>query len=55
VIGIMGKTGAEKSSLCNALFAAEVSPVSDVAACIPSNLQVNALARMRWDISYFYS
>lgn len=33
VIGIMGKTGAGKSSLCNALFAGEVSPVSDVTAC----------------------
>ncbi|WP_314721205.1 GTPase family protein [Rahnella variigena] len=33
MIGIMGKTGAGKSSLCNALFAGEVSPVSDVAAC----------------------
>lgn len=33
VIGIMGKTGAGKSSLCNALFASEVSPVSNVAAC----------------------
>jgi len=33
VIGIMGKTGAGKSSLCNALFAGEVSPVSDVSAC----------------------
>ncbi|HEC2571545.1 TPA: GTPase family protein [Raoultella ornithinolytica] len=32
-IGIMGKTGAGKSSLCNALFASEVSPVSDVVAC----------------------
>ncbi len=28
-----GKTGAGKSSLCNALFAGEVSPVSDVVAC----------------------
>ena len=26
VIGIMGKSGAGKSSLCNALFASEVSP-----------------------------
>ncbi|MCP5786717.1 50S ribosome-binding GTPase, partial [Klebsiella pneumoniae] len=33
MIGIMGKTGAGKSSLCNALFAGEVSPISDVAAC----------------------
>lgn len=33
VIGIMGKTGSGKSSLCNALFAGKVSPVSDVAAC----------------------
>lgn len=33
VIGIMGKSGAGKSSLCNALFASEVSPISDVAAC----------------------
>ena len=31
--GIMGKTGAGKSSLCNALFAGEVSPISDIAAC----------------------
>lgn len=33
VVGIMGKTGAGKSSLCNALFAGDVSPVSNVAAC----------------------
>ena len=33
VIGIMGKTGAGKSSLCNALFSGEVSPVSDVTSC----------------------
>ncbi|EOE6875561.1 GTPase family protein [Citrobacter sedlakii] len=33
MIGIMGKTGAGKSSLCNALFTGEVSPVSEVAAC----------------------
>ena len=33
VIGIMGKTGAGKSSLCNALFQGEVSSVSDIAAC----------------------
>lgn len=33
VIGIMGKTGSGKSSLCNALFSGDISPVSDVAAC----------------------
>lgn len=33
VIGIMGKTGAGKSSLCNALFQSEVTPISDISAC----------------------
>ncbi|PHI31757.1 GTPase family protein [Budvicia aquatica] len=33
VIGIMGKTGVGKSSLCNALFKAELSPVSDIESC----------------------
>ncbi|PPE60556.1 HSR1-like GTP-binding protein [Pectobacterium brasiliense] len=33
VIGIMGKTGVGKSSLCNALFQGDVSPVSDNHAC----------------------
>ena len=32
-IGVLGKTGAGKSSLCNALFGQEICPVSDVAAC----------------------
>ncbi|HCA7355801.1 TPA: GTPase family protein [Citrobacter freundii] len=39
VIGIMGKTGAGKSSLCNALFAGDISPVSDVAAGTRKPLQ----------------
>ncbi|QLK87110.1 GTPase family protein [Arsenophonus endosymbiont of Aphis craccivora] len=33
VISIMGKTGAGKSSLCNALFQSEVTPVSDIDSC----------------------
>ncbi|QHB31277.1 GTPase family protein [Yersinia canariae] len=33
VIGIMGKTGVGKSSLCNVLFQGDISPVSDVSAC----------------------
>ncbi len=32
IIGIMGKTGVGKSSLCNALFQGKVSPVSDVSS-----------------------
>ncbi|MEY0017441.1 GTPase family protein [Providencia rettgeri] len=33
VIGVMGKTGAGKSSLINAIFKGNVCPVSDVEAC----------------------
>ncbi|UAN45241.1 GTPase family protein [Serratia sp. JSRIV001] len=40
VIGIMGKTGAGKSSLCNALFQGEVTPVSDVDACTREMLRL---------------
>lgn len=32
-VGIFGKTGVGKSSLCNALFGADVAEVSDVRAC----------------------
>ncbi|WP_445631150.1 GTPase [Nostoc sp. DSM 114167] len=32
-IGIMGKTGVGKSSLCNALFGKDVAPVSHVESC----------------------
>lgn len=32
-IGILGKTGVGKSSLCNALFGKDLAPVSDVESC----------------------
>ncbi len=32
-IGVFGKTGVGKSSLCNTLFGSDVCPVSDVKAC----------------------
>ena len=32
-VGVLGKTGVGKSSLCNALFGSDVAEVSDVAAC----------------------
>lgn len=32
-IGVFGKTGVGKSSLCNALYGSELSEVSDIAAC----------------------
>lgn len=32
-VGVFGKTGVGKSSLCNALFGSDVCPISDVEAC----------------------
>lgn len=47
VIGIMGKTGSGKSSLCNALFQQPLSPVSDVQGCTrePLHFTLNAGGR----------
>ncbi|WP_190233962.1 GTPase family protein [Nostoc sp. 'Peltigera membranacea cyanobiont' 213] len=38
-IGILGKTGVGKSSLCNALFGKDVAPVSHVESCTPEALE----------------
>lgn len=42
-IGVFGKTGAGKSSLCNALFGKDVFKISDVEACTrePQELLLN--------------
>ncbi len=39
-IGVFGKTGAGKSSLCNALFGKEICEISDVKACTRNTKEV---------------
>jgi uncharacterized protein len=39
-VGIFGKTGVGKSSLCNALFGKEICPISDVEACTRDTKEV---------------
>lgn len=39
-VGIFGKTGVGKSSLCNALFGKDVCPISDVQACTRNTQEV---------------
>ena len=39
-IGIFGKTGVGKSSLCNALFGSDICPISDVEACTRNTQEV---------------
>lgn len=41
VVGILGKTGVGKSSLCNALFGQDVCEVSDVEACTRQQQEVD--------------
>ncbi len=41
VPGIMGKSGAGKSSLCNALFQGEVTPVSALMTALPGHAVTN--------------
>lgn len=40
MVGVFGKTGAGKSSLCNALFGRDICPISDIAACTRETQQV---------------
>jgi small GTP-binding protein len=39
-IGVFGKTGVGKSSLCNALFGQDICPISDVEACTRDTQEV---------------
>ncbi len=39
-IGVFGKTGVGKSSLCNALFGEDVCPISDIEACTRNTKEV---------------
>ena len=39
-IGVFGKTGVGKSSLCNALFGTDICPISDVEACTRNTQEV---------------
>jgi len=40
IVGIFGKTGVGKSSLCNALFGTDICPISDVEACTRNTQEV---------------
>lgn len=39
-VGVFGKTGVGKSSLCNALFGTDICPISDVEACTRDTKEV---------------
>ena len=39
-IGVFGKTGVGKSSLCNALFGQDICPISDIEACTRNTQEV---------------
>ena len=47
VIGIMGKSGAGKSSLCNALFQGEVTPVSALMTALPGHAAIPLMTRLQ--------
>ncbi|QJI64853.1 hypothetical protein HH199_20860 [Escherichia coli] len=45
--GIMGKSGAGKSSLCNALFQGEVTPVSALMTALPGHAAIPLMTRLQ--------
>lgn len=47
MVGVFGKTGAGKSSLCNALFGRDICPISGIAACTrtPQQIRLNLVGR----------
>ncbi|GDB51101.1 hypothetical protein [Escherichia coli] len=47
VPGIMGKSGAGKSSLCNALFQREVTPVSALMTVLPGHAAIHLMTRLQ--------
>ncbi|EFC6818883.1 hypothetical protein FD503_24985 [Escherichia coli] len=47
VPGIMGKSGAGKSSLCNALFQGEVPPVSALMTVLPGHAAIPLMTRLQ--------
>ncbi len=47
VPGIMGKSGAGKSSLCNALFQGEVTPVSALMTVLPGHAAIHLMTRLQ--------
>ncbi|MCF3248627.1 hypothetical protein, partial [Escherichia coli] len=44
---IMGKSGAGKSSLCNALFQGEVTPVSALMTVLPGHAAIHLMTRLQ--------
>ncbi|WP_332607264.1 hypothetical protein [Escherichia coli] len=47
VPGIMGKSGAGKSSLCNALFQGEVTPASALMTALPGHAAIPLMTRLQ--------
>ena len=48
-VGVFGKTGVGKSSLCNALFGTDICPISDVEACTRDTQEVLLKMGTKWN------